>query len=679
MRMPQTLFDYFSLNGGLNIVSPPLSLPPGVCRDAINYEVGIDGGYNRIKGYERFSGLQEPSSATYVCIPCEITGDINIGDIVEGDTSAVNGKVIAVTENKVFVTQSGTGYLVGETLSISAVVVATISDSVLPSGGADSPALDARYLADSANVYRALIQKVPGSGPVRGVWLYAGTAYAFRDNEDASAARMYKSSNTGWQLVDLGFEIAFTNANTNVTDGDTLTQGINTATIARVVVESGTLQSGTNTGKLILKDISGAFTTGAATSTGGGSLSLFGASSAITLQPGGRYEFENYNFSGLSITKRMYGVNGVNRGWEFDGEVFVPIKTGLVDDKPSCLAAHVNYLFYGYQSSVLFSGIGAPYNFTDIAGGGEIAMGDDVTGFLSLTESQDTSALAVFSNNSTNVIYGSSKDTFVRKNLNKESGGKPRTKRIIGEGYVFDSLGVRQIAATQNFGNFTQAQITNPIRPFVLEKRSKAIGSCISRHKDQYRLFFNDGYVLHVTVNNQSISGIMPIKLDHTLACIESIETDDGDEYILGGGTDGYVYRFEKGTSFDGLPIDAYINLAFAYQKGPRIKKHFRKAVYEVTGQGYAEIECTFDLGYATSEIASPNLSYLNAPSNPVFWDSFTWDSFFWDGKSLLPIEHKLDGSAENISLILRSRSDAFQSYAVNSATIHYTPRRALR
>jgi hypothetical protein len=48
---------------------------------------------------------------------------------------------------------------------------------------------------------RALITAVPGSGPVRGVWVYGNKVYAFRNNAGGTEARMYESSGSGWAEV----------------------------------------------------------------------------------------------------------------------------------------------------------------------------------------------------------------------------------------------------------------------------------------------------------------------------------------------------------------------------------------------------------------------------------------------------------------------------------------------
>ena len=56
---------YFALNGGLNLVDPPINLPPGELISCTNYEQKVRGGYGRIGGFERYDGRPAPSDASY--------------------------------------------------------------------------------------------------------------------------------------------------------------------------------------------------------------------------------------------------------------------------------------------------------------------------------------------------------------------------------------------------------------------------------------------------------------------------------------------------------------------------------------------------------------------------------------------------------------------------------------
>ena len=679
MNLPQVLTTYFALKGGLNLVSPPLSIPDGMCRDSLNFEIDIDGGYRRVAGYERLDGRPQPSDALFYSLSCTFSGAVAANDVIAGATSGATGVVIAVTAGAIVFTKLTGTFVSGENITVLGVVKAATTSAAI-SSLADTPLQSAQYKNMAADVYRADIQAVPGSGSVLGVHRYNGNVYAFRNNLGGTAADLYKSSASGWTLIDLGYEVSFTNANISVEDGDTLTQGGVTATINRVVVETGSLLSGVNTGRLIIgAPTGGNFAAGAATSTGAGAVTLSGAQSAITLNPGGRYDCLNYNFGGGAGTLKMYGASGVHRAFEFDGTTFVPISTGMATDTPKHIDVHVNHLFLSFGASAQNSAPGEPYVWTIISGANELAMGDTITGFLPMAGSNQSAALAIFTTNKTSILYGNSAPEFQLVTLGFEVGGFAYTMQNIGEGYVMDALGVRQIAATDQFGNFSSAQLTKFIRPFIESRVTRAIGSCIVRLRDQYRLLFNDRYALHITMQNGEFKGAMPIQYAHSMTVISSYESNNGEEFIYAGDTDGFVYRMERGTSFDGEPIIAYLNLAFSFMKNPRLRKRYRKAVYEITGGSYAELKASYEIGYSSTEIDQGTLSDIQTSFGNVYWDSFVWDQFYWDGRTLLPAEQDLTGTAENISLILRSTSDLFSPFTVNSAIIHYTQRRLLR
>jgi hypothetical protein len=679
--LPPVQVNYFALKGGLNLVTPPLSIPDGMVRESLNFEVDVDGGYRRVAGYERFDGRPQPSDAIFSSLPCTFAGATRpqSGDTITGLTSGASGVVIATGEDFIAFTKKTGAFINAEDVQLLGVTIATTTDRAIDTS-ASTQLLQAQYQHLAANIYRQDIEAVPGSGQILGVHRYKNNVYAFRNNLLGNAAVLHKASPAGWTEIDLGYEVRFSNANVSVEDGDTLTQGGVTAVINRVVVQTGTLNSGINTGRLILSEpVGGTFAAGAATSTGGGTLTLSGASSEITLAPGGRYECINHNFGGGAGTTKLYGASGVHRAFEFDGEIFVPIETGMAVDTPSHISAHVNHLVLSFDGSAQISAPGEPYSWTVITGANEIAMGDTITGFMPMIGSNQSGALAIFTNNKTSILYGSSEADFNLVTLSFEVGGFAYTMQNIAEGYVLDALGVRQIAATDAFGNFASGQITKNVRPFIEARATGAVDSCIVRLRDQYRLMFDDRYALHITLQNGKFMGAMPIQYAHSMVCLASFESNSGEEFIYAGDTDGFVYRMERGTSFDGEEIIAYMNLAFTFMKNPRLRKRYRKAVYEITGTGYSELQASYELGYTSSEISQGVASSISTPFGNVYWDSFVWDSFYFDGRTLLPAEQTLDGTAENISLILRSTSAIFKPFTVNSAIIHYTPRRQLR
>ncbi|MGE5524346.1 MAG: hypothetical protein ACM3SS_11570, partial [Rhodospirillaceae bacterium] len=346
MKTPQftpTQHEFVPFEGGLDTMTPPLRIPPGYVRAAQNYEVSVNGGYSRIVGYERYDGQPKPSDAAYAILTATITGSYAVGNTLTGATSAATGVIIAATATYFVLTKVTGTFQAAEDLQISAVTVAT-ADSAQVTDGASTAKLHAQYKNLAADEYRDDIAAVPGSGAVRGVVRFNDVLYAFRDNAGGTATALYKSSGSGWTAVSLGRELAFTSGGTTeIAEGDTITGATSgaTAVITRVVLQSGSWSAGTAAGYLIFASQTGTFQSenlnvGAATNLA----TIAGNSSAITLSPGGRYEFVRANFGGTVNTRRIYGCDGVNLGFEFDGSVYVPIRTGMADDAPLHVAVH---------------------------------------------------------------------------------------------------------------------------------------------------------------------------------------------------------------------------------------------------------------------------------------------------------------------------------------------------
>lgn len=552
--------------------------------------------------------------------------------------------------------------------------------------GASSAKLRAQYKNLAADAYRALIQPVPGSGGILGVWLYNNVVYVFRNAADGLSAVMYKSSSSGWTAVSLGRELSFTSGGTyHLSVGDTIVGEISgaTAEVTSVSLESGSFDAGDASGRVIFASQTGTF--GAETIKVGANLniaSISGNSSIITFAvPGGRFEFGNYNFGGSAGSTKMYGVDGKNRGFEFDGTTLTPIATGMVPDTPSHLHAHKNHLFYSFAGSAQHSGIGTPHTWTVISGAAELAMGDTITGFMSQPGADTTAAMAIFSRNSIKILYGTSSANWNLISYRVEVGAIDHTIQQVGITLMLDDRGVTSLETTQNYGNFADAVLSKLVQSWIIARRSNSIASCVVRDKNQYRLFFTDGSGLYVTMDNGKLVGMLPVTLPNILTCVCSAENNSGDENIFFGDSTGYVHQMDIGTSFDGASIETSLNLAFTNSKSPRVLKSYRNAVVEVAGHGYSEFSFSYDLGYSSTEINQPGSVLGTLALSPVTWDSgVLWDSgAVYDGVSLLPVPFDLGGDAENISISILSSGDYFTPMRFSGVLIHYTPRRLIR
>jgi hypothetical protein len=393
----------------------------------------------------------------------------------------------------------------------------------------------------------------------------------------------------------------------------------------------------------------------------------------VALLPGGRFRFD-IGDAGYGV--RIYGCDGINRGFEFDGTTWVPLKTGMAIDAPSHVAVHKNHVFFAFLSNAQHSGIGDPYRWTVTSGGAALCVPDTITGFLRLPGDSATAALAIFTGSTISVLYGKSSADWNLSTFDDGAGAKPDTAKVIGQAYMLDERGVMALAASQNFGNFASAALTVNIRQFLQPRALMATDSAINREKNQYRVFFSDGYGLFATIVNGRFKGAMPVEFKHVVRCAAVGQAPDGTEASYVGSDNGWVFQLDRGTSFDGQSIPSHFLLAFAAQGSARVRKRYRRASFEVQGEGYAEFSAGYELGYGSEDIEQAPIA---TKVSPVYWDQFTWDQFVWDGRAIAPSEIELGGTAENIAMRVEQDSALFKPFTINSVTLHYTPRRQLR
>lgn len=684
----------FTFKGGLNLVDAPMSIKNGSALGLFNYEIlSRNEGYRRIEGFERYDGQDSPGNATYWILDYDGgTGAISEGDTVEGATSAATAEVLLVVGDTV------SGYLVltyltgafqdDENIEVSAVVKA-VADGTADLRSAALSADDSTHMQDAIETQRDKILTVGGAasaGPVLGINTYQGIQYAFRDNLARTECEMWKSTAAGWVKQDLGVRVEFTSGSTEYFDGDQLKQGTTTATINRVVLQSGTWVGGDAAGIFIIGPITnGPFAAGMASggSPGAGQSTLSGAETANTLLPGGRFEFENYNFFGTSGSFRMYGVDGVNSAFEWDGSVFVPIFTGNTNDTPTHLAINEYHLMLAFEKgSLQNSATGTPYLWSG-GGAAEIGTGDELIGL----KKEVGSALAVICRNRTFNLQGknTTDSPWDLKTVSDESGGIEWTVQRIGKTRYLDDRGFTEMAAVQEYGDFKDSVYSQLIEPMILAQKGNVTASVIIKTKSQYRIFFNDGTGIICTFNGDKVAGFSLIRYTNAagssipVRCVSNGEDSLGTEVIFFGSDDGYVYQMDKGTSFDGGEVTATAFISYANLDSPTRDKQFKKITLEADGSAGTELKYNVLLDYSTGRSpAGIQLSTVMTAGGSL-WNAVLWNAFNWASSDVSQIEDNIDGIGRNIAIQFSSTSIYTEPHTLYGITYHFIYRKLVR
>lgn len=599
--LPPVQYDLIQLGGGLDLVTPAFNLAPGVLRDAINFAARPLGGYYRIAGYERINGKPRPSNAAVTVLQATWSGAMP----VVGDTATVGtvtGVVCGVAWNYLALTKvTGTVPSPGPTnIVVSAVVRGTSTGNY----GAVAPKLGAQLKAAAANIYRADIAPVPGSGPILGCIIFNDVIYAFRNNVSGTEAKLYKSSGAGWVNVPV----------------------------------------------------------------------------PGTLLPNGRYEMVVANFTAGPTSMKVYGCDGVNDPFQFDGTTYTPISTTGMSFPPKHIYAFKGHLFLAYKTSVIHSALGDPLDYQVLNGAGEIGTSDDVTGMLVQPGTGDGGALAIYGRNTIYMLYGSSSADWKFVTYGVGVGGIPYTMQNLADSYTLDDRGIISMKSSLNYGNFDTGSLTYNISSAVAAHRALASASSVNRQYSQYRVFFLDGYGIFSTVANSELVGHGIVQYPDPVLCAWDGEWADGTPVSIFGTATGHIMQNDVGTSFDGTPINGYFVTNINITKQLRIHKRFRRCVLEVQGEHYTEFSVGYNFDWASPDIAQHLFSNTGvALSGTAAWDNFYWDNFYWDGRTISPSYLELNGSGENIQLLVSTNSDFIAEFSVNSAILHYTLRRGKR
>jgi hypothetical protein len=693
--VPTQKVTYFPLDGGLDIVSPDLVVKPGRLRFSSNYEPRSTGGYRRIDGYERYDGNPKPSLANQAFFDViGFTNTVAVGDRLVG---SVNGYVAFVIDqfdgiglaydfadiDQVFV---DTEVLTNSTQANTYATVDLSTDAIVGPFTTDGDSINGN-IGPAQTLRRGNISEVPGEGVVRGIHRLEdsnGDLYAFRNNVGSTAQDLYKDSPAGWILQDLGQSITYTvGAIAKFLMGESISDGGGaTGIVTAVNITSGTFLGGNAVGTVYFHTLTGTFAAGTITGAdSGGTATIVGASTSITLNAGGKHDIVSYNFFGQLTSLAMYGAYGTGDAymWNGSGMALLPEASDDPTSFPSHIYAHKFHLFLSFKSSMINSNIGDPFSYTALGGASEIAVGDDITGF----DAPQGDVLAVFSKDSTNLLYGTSSANWELRNHSRVSGAKEWTIQRVGNTRYLDDRGLTQLAAVDAFGDFHENSFSKYIDPLVKAKMGKELDSIIVREKDQYRIFYNDGTALIARVLEQGgFPHFTPIEYPLNVNNCITTERTDGVEELFFASDDpdnGFVYQMDSGNSFDGEALEYYARLPYNTIGSPRHIKRFFKIVLEVETE--IGVTSTVDVKYA------PDFSYGN-PDRPkgiqqefevsgggAYWnEGIEWADFFW-GQLPNEAEGYIKGSGRNIGLSISGSSILDGSHTITGMTIQYALR----
>jgi hypothetical protein len=445
-------------------------------------------------------------------------------------------------------------------------------------------------------------------------------------------------------------------------------QDIGYIKLASVVLESGTWVGGDATGYFRAVDwtvVSVPRGTEIRTlPAGGGSLiALVDSDLSVPALPGSalldenksKYQMISYNFFASEEKNAIYGCSGAGMAFWYDGTVldFIPTGVDVALDKPRHLSEHQQRLCLGYiWGEVYVSDANGPTSFSGQHFAASYGFGDKITGL----EPASGDALAVFTESATHVLVGNNGgDTAVRQDvINHKVGAIEYTVQNMGNRPIFTSFrGIETLETMDQYSNFFTAPLTYDVSPWLLRRLQVATGalttseavvnSVVVRNKNQYRLFFADGWVLTLTYvgkekDAQNTTQQYWFNSDRAqyarcYATAQGVTSDGRDRAFfsvesrpgspeIGASTATpeieYAYVLDQGFSFDGGAIDSEFHLTHnfgaARQGGPNpsYEKGYQHINFHGYSSGYADLHVSRSLN--NEDLDVPVQGYEPAP-----------------------------------------------------------------
>lgn len=396
---------------------------------------------------------------------------------------------------------------------------------------------------------------------------------------------------------------------------------------------------------------------------------LLPAASAM-VTAGSKYQTILHNFYENEEAEAIYGVTGAGPAFVFDGESFAFMKTPLIVsvDKPRHIAAHDNRLALGYATGhVVLSAVGVPNDFSGVDGASSWGTGDAVTGLQTL----QGNVLGVFSEASIRSIEGSSADDGIMRVISSTTGCREYTLQNIIGPYFVDNRGVSNIETSDRYGDFSMERVTDPIKTWIQDRIQNInaisrldtlpVHSVAIRNKNQYRVYFADGYslVLYWRTDGKVACTIMhydptALGISYVPTFITSDVLSGGRERIIMGCADGKVWVVDEAEAICDIGTVSYPNCYFIVNPVNFGKPDRSHKVYhvELQGQFYGAqtVEAWADTNYTFEETSAAQHTILfgNYSNLPLFTSRNEIDSAYMpilsDGYSV-KLQTTMDGS----------------------------------
>lgn len=389
-----------------------------------------------------------------------------------------------------------------------------------------------------------------------------------------------------------------------------------------------------------------------------------------------RYNFEKYNFDG---NDKIIVVDQTNAPTIFNAS----LSASDVSDSSVSGAKHVvafkNHMFYSGMSStpqeVVFS---EPFNedgFNSGSGAGSIKVDDTVVGLRVFRDN-----LFIFCENRIFKMGGSSSSDFaivpVTRNIGCINGFS--ILEFAGDLVFLGPDGLRTVAGTARIGDVELGTISTNVQQLFRDNLddADAFVSLVIPDKTQYRIFFSKATgtasatigVIAVMKGQafefSTMKGIRP-------ACADTV-IEDGNVIVLHGGFDGFVYRQEKGNTFDGTLINAKYRSPDLSMGDPGVRKHMQRVNVNYAPESTIDADLFVRYDYESNTSTRPAAYPLDSTNVAGIYGTSIYGSAVYGGPSQPIVRKAVEGSGFAVALRVEDGATATAPYTLKGFQLEF-------
>ena len=389
-----------------------------------------------------------------------------------------------------------------------------------------------------------------------------------------------------------------------------------------------------------------------------------------------RYNFEKYNFDG---NDKIIVVDQANAPTIFNAA----LTASDVSDSSVAGAKHVvafkNHMFYSGMSStpqeVVFSEPFDEDGFNASDGAGSIKVDDTIVGLKVFRDN-----LFIFCENRIFKLGGSTLSDFaivpVTRNIGCINGFS--ILEFAGDLVFLGPDGLRTVAGTARIGDVELGTISTNVQQLFRENLddADAFVSLVIPDKTQYRIFFSKATGTQTATIGaiavmkgqafefSTMKGIRP-------ACADTV-LESGDVIVVHGGFDGYVYRQEKGNTFDGTLISAKYRSPDLNMGDPGVRKHMQRVNINYAPESTIDADLFVRYDYESNTSTRPAAYPLDSTNVAGLYGTSVYGSAVYGGPSQPIVRKAVEGSGFAVALRVEDGANATAPYTLKGFQLEF-------